>query len=92
MISDLRFVIQFLWGGFMAYPGPVLSAVGKWVLVPAVLLAAALWALVALVSRYPGAALPEPKSEPVEVEPSLAVEILAGRVPVDETVPIRRSR
>lgn len=93
--------IRFLLTGFLADPASPLAAIGKYVMVPAAVLALALWAVVLLVTRHPGAALPsqslggEVAYDRIErlcnEEPSLAVDILAGRVPVDQTVVIDRS-
>lgn len=84
--------IQWIWSSFLADPTVPLSAVARYVMVPAAVLALALWALVALLTRYPDQALPEPEALPDPTPSGLAVEIMAGRVPIDKTVVIEQAR
>jgi hypothetical protein len=81
---------------FAAYPMAVVDPIVRWVLVPAAVLALALWAVVVLVGRHPGEALPPVEPDPADVEAtvdlSFAARVLAGRVPIDQTVEIRAAR
>lgn len=77
-----------------ASPGVVVWPVLTQVMVPAAVVYLALWAVVTLITRHPGEALPEPEPEPVPAgeESSFAAAVLAGRVPIEQTVEIRRGR
>lgn len=76
---------------FVATPGVVVGPIFAWVVVPMLVLAAGVWAVLTLVGRHPDAALP-PVDEPgpeLQDDGSLIGEILAGRTSSDDdTVPI----
>jgi hypothetical protein len=87
--------VRFLADQFAAHPLAVVDPIVRWVLVPAAVVALAVWAVVQIVSRHPGEALPptDPASEAEEtVDLSFAARVLAGRVPLDQTVEIRAGR
>lgn len=89
--------IRLIVDQFAADPTAVVRPIVGWVLVPAAIIASALWAVLTLVGRHPDAALPPERPEPdPEVEEtadlSPAAQILAGRVPLDKTVEIRAAR
>jgi hypothetical protein len=87
--------VRFLADQFAAHPLAVVDPIVRWVLVPAAVVALAVWAVVQIVSRHPGEALPpvDPASEAEEtVDLSFAARMLAGRVPLDQTVEIRAGR
>jgi hypothetical protein len=87
--------VRFLADQFAAHPLAVVDPIVRWVLVPAALLALGLCAVIVLIGRHPGEALPpaDPASEAEEtVDLSFAARVLAGRVPLDQTVEIRAGR
>jgi hypothetical protein len=89
--------VRFLADQFASHPLAVVDPIVRWVLVPAALLALGLCAAIVLIGRHPGEALPpvdpDPASEVEEtVDLSFAARVLAGRVPLDQTVEIRAGR
>jgi hypothetical protein len=87
--------VRFLADQFAAHPLAVVDPIVRWVLVPAVLLALGLCAVIVLIGRHPGEALPpvDPEPGPEEtVDLSFAAQVLDGRVPIDRTVEIRAGR